>query len=147
DARIIAKYLRAFGLNVTPDRMSDVLVVVAVFSLELGGALALMLARAHGVQSAGASGAHPVQPPPARRRSAPREQDIARTERSAPSNAECAANVVPLRRKAERPTERAQLERAMSGIVEHSRCGTLPSAQRQMARLFSVSVGTVSAAL
>lgn len=149
DARILAKYLRALGLNVSTDRMSDALIIIAVLSLELGGALALILARAQAVQSAGASSVQPVQPPPARaRRPAHSEQHNERAERSAPSssNAQRSANVVPLR-PSSRTVERAQLEHAMAGIIEHAERGSLPSAQRAMARLLNVSVGTISAAL
>jgi hypothetical protein len=145
DARTIARYLSALGMSAKPERVSDALIVVAVLSLELGGALALIVGRSI-AQVPLAPGAQSPQPPPACRRPRRREQSSSEHTPGPALSAESSANVVPLRR-AERGSERAQLERAMAGIIEHAERGTLPTAQRAMARLLRVSAGTVHAAL
>jgi hypothetical protein len=147
DARILAKYLRAVGLNVTPDRMSDVLVLVAVFSLEISGALALMIARSN-AQSPVIVG-FGQSDPPSGRRTRRREKPEKRTpDRTGIGPAADAPNVVRLpARSPARSSDRAKLAKASAGILFHAEKGSLPRTQRQMAKLIGVSTGTISMAL
>ena len=46
DARTLARYLQAFGLNTTPERLNDLLVLLAVLMIEAGGGLSLALGMA-----------------------------------------------------------------------------------------------------
>ena len=43
DAKALTRYLGALGLDVTPDRLNDLLVLLAVLMIESGGGLALAL--------------------------------------------------------------------------------------------------------
>ena len=46
DARTLARYLQAFGLNTTPEHLNDLLVLLAVLMIEAGGGLSLALGMA-----------------------------------------------------------------------------------------------------
>ena len=53
DAKALARYLAAIGLDVTPDRLNDLLVLLAVLMIEAGGGLSLALGMALGAAPAG----------------------------------------------------------------------------------------------
>jgi hypothetical protein len=53
DAKALARYLAAIGLNVTPDRLNDLLALLAVLMIEAGGGLSLALGMALGAVPAG----------------------------------------------------------------------------------------------
>jgi len=147
DARILAKYLRAVGLSVTPDRMSDVLVLVAVFSLEISGALALMIARSN-VQTPVIAALEPSGPPHGRRPRRRAKPENEHPVEQASHLASAAPNVVRLpARSPVRSSDRAKLAKASAGILFHAEKGSLPRTQRQMAKLIGVSTGTISMAL
>jgi hypothetical protein len=59
DAKALARYLAAVGLHVTPDRLSDLLVLLAVLMIEAGGGLSLAL----GMALSGPSGRAPEPSP------------------------------------------------------------------------------------
>ncbi|HET6926744.1 MAG TPA: hypothetical protein VFI48_07825, partial [Hyphomicrobiaceae bacterium] len=46
DARALARYLSAIGLEATPERLNDILTLLAVVMIEAGGGLALALGMA-----------------------------------------------------------------------------------------------------
>jgi hypothetical protein len=48
DAKALTRYLSAFGLEVSPDRLNDLLVLLAVVTIETGGGLALAIGMALG---------------------------------------------------------------------------------------------------
>src|SRR5206468_10931491 len=53
DAKALARYLGALGLEVGPDRLNDLLVLLAVLMIEAGGGLSLALGMVLGVAPAG----------------------------------------------------------------------------------------------
>jgi hypothetical protein len=55
DAKALARYLAALGLDVTPDRLNDLLILLAVLMIEAGGGLSLALGMALGAAPAGRS--------------------------------------------------------------------------------------------
>jgi hypothetical protein len=46
DAKALARYVAAIGFEVTPDRLNDLLVLLAVFMIEAGGGLSLAVGMA-----------------------------------------------------------------------------------------------------
>jgi hypothetical protein len=46
DAKALARYLAALGADVTPDRLNDLLVLLAVLTIEAGGGLSLAIGMA-----------------------------------------------------------------------------------------------------
>jgi hypothetical protein len=63
DARALARYLAAVGADVTPDRLNDLLVLLAVLMIEAGGGLSLAIGIALGEAPAGRTAA-PVSTQP-----------------------------------------------------------------------------------
>jgi biotin operon repressor len=61
DAKALARYLSAAGLDIAPDRLNDLLVLLAVLTIEAGGGLSLALGMALGSTPAGAAD-HAGQP-------------------------------------------------------------------------------------
>jgi hypothetical protein len=62
DAKALSRYMPAIGLDVTPDRLTDMLVLLAVLMIEAGGGLSLAVGMALGVAPAGRSEASPSTP-------------------------------------------------------------------------------------
>ncbi|MGD9805489.1 MAG: hypothetical protein AB7E81_20505 [Hyphomicrobiaceae bacterium] len=147
DAKTVARFLSAIGVRIEPDRMSDILIIVAVLSLEAGGALSLSLAQS--IDQTPATREPTPSHPPSRRRFAPRakeenEQPVEQTL----SAGDIASNVVrlPVRSQA-RSSARAKLAKATTAILMHAEKGTLSRTQRLMAKQIGVSTGTISMAL